>query len=80
MFCSHRYTITDQRASLGDDVIKAIECLKSWAREGLVYWAGSQIHQVECMLSGLEERAAEINRLMGRASHWICISLSFSFS
>jgi hypothetical protein len=55
-----RYTITDQRGSLGDDVIEAIECLKSWAREGLVYGAGSQIHQVERMLSDLEQRAAEM--------------------
>jgi len=30
---SGRYTISDQRARLGDDIIEAIECLKSWFRE-----------------------------------------------
>jgi hypothetical protein len=43
-----------------DDVIEAIECLKSWARYGLVYGPGSQIHTVERILSDLETRAAEM--------------------
>jgi len=30
---SGRYTISDQGASLGDDIIAAIECLKSWFME-----------------------------------------------
>jgi hypothetical protein len=57
---SERYTITDQRSKLGDDVIEAIECLKSWAREDIVYGAGSQVRQVESMLADLERQAAEM--------------------
>ncbi|KAA8894075.1 hypothetical protein FN846DRAFT_913304 [Sphaerosporella brunnea] len=30
-----RYTVTDQRGSLGDDVVEAIQCLQSWVREDL---------------------------------------------
>jgi hypothetical protein len=56
------YTITDQRASLGDDIIEAIECLKSWARESLGYGPGSQIDKVERMLRDLEKRAAEMEQ------------------
>jgi hypothetical protein len=57
---SGRYTITDQRAKLGDEIIEAIECLKSWSREDLVYGPGSKIRQVEAMLRDLEQRAAEL--------------------
>jgi len=36
-----RYTINDQRAVLGDDIIPALECLKSWSREEVIHWNGS---------------------------------------
>jgi hypothetical protein len=55
-----RYTISAQRAKPGDDVIEAIECVKSWAWEGLVYGAGSQIQKVDAMLVDLPEHAAEL--------------------
>ncbi|KAA8912223.1 hypothetical protein FN846DRAFT_996566 [Sphaerosporella brunnea] len=42
-----RYSITDQRASLGDDFIEAIEFLKSWALQALVNGPGSEIEKVE---------------------------------
>jgi hypothetical protein len=48
------------RAKLGDEIIEAIECLKSWAREDLVYGPGSKIRQVEAMPRDLEQRAAEL--------------------
>jgi hypothetical protein len=55
-----RYTITDQRSRLGDDIIEAIECLKSWAREDVVYGVGSDVRKVEAMLKDLEQRAMEM--------------------
>jgi hypothetical protein len=54
------FVFADQRAKLGDEIIEAIECLKSWAREDLVYGPGSKIRQVEVMLRDLEQRAAEL--------------------
>jgi hypothetical protein len=45
---------------LGDDIIETIECLKSWARESLVYGPGSQIEKDGRMFSDFEKRAAEM--------------------
>ena len=37
-----KLTISDQRSRLGDDIIEALECLKSWAREQVIWgWDGS---------------------------------------
>jgi hypothetical protein len=52
-----RYTSTGQRSRLADDVIEAIECLKSWAREDLVYGMGSDVRKVEEMLRDLEQQS-----------------------
>ena len=30
------YSISDQRAALGDDIIQALECLKSWSRKEVI--------------------------------------------
>jgi len=42
-----KLTISDQRSRLGDDIIEALECLKSWAREQVIWgwdrsWTGGE--------------------------------------
>jgi hypothetical protein len=57
---SGRYTITDQRSRISDDIIEAMECLKSWAQEEVIYGVGSDVRKVENMLRDLEQRALEM--------------------
>jgi hypothetical protein len=40
--------------------VQAIECLKSWVREELVYGVGSDVRTVEKMLRDLSQRALEM--------------------
>ncbi|KAH0604073.1 uncharacterized protein H6S33_007104 [Morchella sextelata] len=55
LFSSSKLLISDRRNRLGDDIIEASECLKSWAAEGLVLSEEvSDISQMELMLRDLE--------------------------
>jgi hypothetical protein len=45
---------------ISDDIIEAIECLKSWAQEEVIYGVGSDVRKVENMLRDLEQRALEM--------------------
>ena len=56
IFSGGEHTISQQRFRLADDIIEALECLKSWAREGLCL-GGPDIRTVEKMLSDLQVRA-----------------------
>jgi len=38
--------VSDQRARLGDDIIEALECLKSWTRADAAFGDGTEIGQV----------------------------------
>lgn len=49
--------ITDRRSRLGDDIIEAIECMKSWRKAGLI--SEKPLAEVEQMLGDLEERATK---------------------
>jgi hypothetical protein len=57
--CSGRYTISDHRARLGDDIIQAIECLKSWFKEEISCGDSKDIVDAENMLD-LQMRADEL--------------------
>ena len=35
IFSGGKHAISEQRFRLGDDIIEALECLKSWYREGI---------------------------------------------
>ncbi|RPA82953.1 hypothetical protein BJ508DRAFT_185368, partial [Ascobolus immersus RN42] len=35
LFSSTKHTLSDQRSRLGDEVLRAVECLKSWSRAQL---------------------------------------------
>ena len=50
---SGKSLITDQRNRLADDIIEAIECLKSWRKAGLIEEA--ELEGVEIMLKDLAE-------------------------
>ncbi|RPA80276.1 hypothetical protein BJ508DRAFT_201316, partial [Ascobolus immersus RN42] len=36
LFSSTKHTLSDQRSRLGDEVLRAVECLKSWSRAQLI--------------------------------------------
>jgi len=60
VFSSAKLHITDRRNRLGDDIIQASECLKSWVQQGLVFGASeSDIVRMEQMLKDLASRSAE---------------------
>jgi hypothetical protein len=44
--------LSDRRNRLGDDVIAAVECLKSWSKEGLK--EAPEIENLQLMLTALE--------------------------
>ena len=57
IFSGGKHTINEQRFRLADDIIEALECLKSWTREGIVFGERSDIRTVEKMLADLQIRA-----------------------
>jgi hypothetical protein len=57
---SGRYTISSQRSRLGDKVVEAIQCPKSWAGEDLCYSTGSNVVDAERMLVDLQRQAEAI--------------------
>jgi len=55
-----KLTISDQRLRCDDDLIEALECLKSWAREQVIFGAGTEVGQVEEMLEDLKQRVLDM--------------------
>jgi hypothetical protein len=54
LFSSAKLLICDQRNRLGDDIIDASECLKSWVKQGLIFaTTESDIVRMEQMLRDL---------------------------
>ena len=52
---SSKLLLTDRRNRLGDDIIRASECLKSWAACGIVYRGiNSDVNRMESTLKALE--------------------------
>ena len=60
--------ITDHRGCLGDEVIEAIECMKSWQKAGLIL--EKPLLEVEGMPRDLEERAQELEQGSGMGSRY----------
>jgi hypothetical protein len=54
LFSSSKLLISDCRNSLGDDVICAVECMKSWEKAGVV--ESNEVRKLEEMLRALERR------------------------
>ena len=63
---SGKNLITDRRGRLGDEVIEAIECMKSWRKAGLI--SEKSLLEVEGMLRDLEARAQGLEQGSGVGS------------
>jgi len=58
LFSSAKLLISDLRNRLGDDIIEAAECLKSWVKQGLIFGATeSDMVKMEQMLNDLASRS-----------------------
>jgi hypothetical protein len=55
VFSAAKITLTDRRCRMGDDAIEALECLKSWQRDGLIAATKQDIRVIEDMLNALCE-------------------------
>jgi len=55
VFSAAKITLTDRRCRMGDDAIEALECLKSWQRDGLIAATKQDIKVIEDMLNALCE-------------------------
>jgi len=65
VFSGAKITLSDRRCRVGDDAVEAVECLKSWQRDGLIAAAGDYIRAVEEMLNALcEEDVVKLARCM----------------
>jgi len=61
LFSSTKLLISDLRNRLGDDIIEASECLKSWVKQGLIFGATeSDMVKMEQMLNDLASRSKEM--------------------
>jgi len=58
VFSSSRILISDRRNRLGDSVIAAVECLKSWERAGLAQV--DEVREVDELLKALEKQQVHI--------------------
>jgi hypothetical protein len=62
VFSAAKITLSQRRCALGDDVINALECLKSWQRDGLIAASCDDIRELESMLDALCEDGLEKER------------------
>ena len=56
VFSTAKITLTDRRCRMYDDAIEALECLKSWQRDGLIATTKQDIKVIEDMLNALCEQ------------------------
>ena len=60
LFSSAKLLISDLRNRLGDDIIEAAECLKSWVKQGLIFGATeSDMVKMEQMQNDLASRSRD---------------------
>jgi hypothetical protein len=53
VFSAAKLTLSDRRCRMGDDAVEALECLKSWQRDGLIAASRLDIKALEDMLYAL---------------------------
>jgi hypothetical protein len=53
VFSAAKLTLSDRRCRMGDDAVEALECLKSWQRDGLIAASRLDIKAMEDMLNAL---------------------------
>jgi hypothetical protein len=57
VFSGAKITMSDRQCRLGDNIIEALECRKSWEREGLISGVHSAINEMEHMLEALYQES-----------------------
>jgi hypothetical protein len=57
VFSGAKITISDRQSCLGDHIIEALECCKSWQREGLIAGVHTEINEMERMLDALHQES-----------------------
>jgi len=57
-FSSSKMLISDRQNCLGDDVICAVECMKSWEKAGIV--KSNKVRKLEEMLRALERQPEKL--------------------
>ena len=55
VFSSAKITLSDRRCRTGDDVLEAVECLKSWQSGGMIAATKEDVKAIEQMLAALCE-------------------------
>jgi hAT family C-terminal dimerisation region len=55
VFSGAKITLSDRRCRMGDDVLEAVECLKSWQRDGMIAATKEDVKAIEQMLAALCE-------------------------
>jgi len=55
VFSTAKITLSDRRCCMGDDVLEAVECLKSWQRDGMITATKEDVKTIEQMLVLCEE-------------------------
>jgi len=58
VFSSSKLLISDRRNHLGDDVICAVECMKSWEKAGIV--ESNEVRKLEEMFRALERQPEKL--------------------
>jgi len=56
VFISTKITLSDRSRRIGDDVLEAVECLKSWQRDGMIMATKEDVKAIEQMLAALCEK------------------------
>ena len=60
---SGKNLITDRRARLSDEVIKVIECMKSWRKAKLIL--EERLGEIETIVEDLENQALPVSEVKG---------------
>jgi len=55
VFSGAKITLSDRRCRMGDDILEAVECLKSWQRDGMIAATKEEVKTIEGMLAALCE-------------------------
>ena len=55
VFSGAKITLSDRRCRMENDVLEAVECLKSWQRDGMIAATKENVKAMEQMLDALCE-------------------------
>jgi len=55
VFSGTKIMLSDRRCHMGDDILEAVKCLKSWQRDGMIAATKEDVKAIEQMLATLCE-------------------------